>query len=401
MWQASVSHRLRRNRASGVRVVLALLLGTLVLGTQVMVSLGVAGPFTFATPAYADNRMVPDWPDAWQAPELRDHPLAGKIWSREKRGFVTAQEYGLKLATTRFVLLGEVHDNPDHHRLQAWAIHAISKLRGARIIEGAPQMDVVAMEMLTADEQPALDRFYGRKARVPRARTSADFGRLMKWDTLGWPAYEIYQPIITQSLNAHLVIIPASPARAENRKVSKEGMGALAHATTERLGLARALAPDLSKALGEEIRESHCGMLPDTAVPNMSVVQRLRDASMADAMLGSPWKGAILIAGNGHVRRDRAVPWYLDARGIGAKDIAVVRHVEVEAGKSAVEDYGLGPAGEAAELADFVIFTPRQPRNAPCDEMRRQMEAIKAKRKAQEKPAREAPPSSAASPPGR
>lgn len=333
-------------------------------------------------PAFADNRDVPAWPSEWQSTELRDHALVGKIWSHRTGGFVSPQEYGTTLAKSRFVLLGEVHDNPDHHRLQAWAIRTISKLRGARLVEGAPQMDVVAMEMLTADEQAALDRFYGRNARVPRPRTAADFGRMMKWDKLGWPDYAIYQPIIEEALSAYLVITPASPARDENRKVSREGLSALEAGERKRLGLDTQWSEDLAKSLSDEIRESHCGMLPDTAIPNMSLVQRLRDARMADAMLVSEWKGAGLIAGNGHVRRDRGVPWYLDKRGIPQDQIIVVRHIEVQDGKLEPGDYALGDGAEASQLADYVVFTPRQTRPDACEEMRRQMEAIKARRKA-------------------
>lgn len=350
--------------------------------------------------AQSDNRAVPPWPTQWQAPELRDHPLVGRIWSRTQGRFVSAQTYGTTLAKTRFTLLGEVHDNPDHHRLQAWAIRTISKLRGARLVEGAPQMDVVAMEMLTADEQEALDRFYGRNARVPRPRTAADFGRLLKWDKLGWPPYEIYQPIIEEAVKAYLVIAPASPARSENRKVSKEGLAALPAGETKRLALDRALRPEAEKDLADEIRESHCGMLPEAALPNMSLVQRLRDARLADAMLASQWKGAALIAGNGHVRRDRGVPWYLSARGIAGNDVAIVRHIEVEAGKTEIDDYGLGATGGAIDLADFVVFTPRQPRPDGCEEMHRQMEAIKAKRRANES-GKETTPDAGATPPPR
>ena len=330
----------------------------------------------------ADNLEVPPLPQ-WQAEELRDHPLVGKIWSRQTNGFVSPQDYGTMLARSRFVLLGEVHDNADHHQLQAWAIRTISKLRGARLVEGAPQMDVVAMEMLTADEQKTLDRFYGRNARVPRTRTAEDFGRFMKWDKLGWPDYRIYQPIVEETLNAYISIVPASPARAENRKVSKDGLGSLPDGEATRLALDVPLPTNAAQDLAEEIRESHCRLLPEAAVPGMSLVQRLRDARMADAMLVSDTKGAALIAGNGHVRRDRGVPWYLVHRGVSSNAITVVRHIEVDADGLEPKDYDLGPQGAATELGDFVVFTPRQPKPEPCDEMRRQMEAIAAQRKKQ------------------
>lgn len=337
-----------------------------------------------AAPAHADNRTVPPWPE-WQAPELKDHPLVGRIWSRAAGDFVSVQDYGTALAKARFVLLGEVHDNPDHHRLQAWAIGTISKLRGARLVEGAPQLDVVAMEMVNEDQREALDRFYGRNARVPRPRTAEDFGRILDWDKTGWPAYKIYQPVIEEALAAQLSIVPASPARAENRKVSKEGLGALAADEAERLALLEPLEPALEKDLAEEIEASHCGMLPAAMLGNMSLVQRLRDARMADAMLGSDSKGAVLIAGNGHVQRLRGVPWYLKRRGITDAAMTVVAHLEVRAGETQLQDYDL--AGEktgARELADFIVFTPRQTREEPCDEMKKQMEAIKAHRKAKE-----------------
>jgi uncharacterized iron-regulated protein len=141
---------------------------------------------------------------------------------------------------------------------------------------------------------------------------------------------------------------------------------------------------NLAAALTDEIRDSHCGMLPETALPNMSLVQRLRDARMADAILQSQSKGAALIAGNGHVRRDRGVPWYLAERAIPDRQIIAVRHIEVEDGKADISDYGLSEGGAASQLADFVVFTPRQPRTEPCVEMQRQMEAINARRKAKD-----------------
>lgn len=326
-------------------------------------------------PARADNRTVPPLPTDWQSAEQRTHPLAGKIWSRAAGAFVSPQDYGMALAKSRFVLLGENHDNADHHRLQAWAIRTISKLRGARIAEGAPQADTVAMEMLSADQQEALDRFYGRNARVPRRRDAADFGRMLKWETLGWPDYAIYEPIVAAALDASLVVAPANPTREETRRASREGIAAIAPEEARRLALDQPLAAADQDALAAEIAESHCDMLPAAAIPNMSLVQRLRDARMADAMLAAgAYKGAILIAGSGHVREDRGVPWYMARRGIADGEITSVVHVEVTADWLHAQDYA---AVEGVAAADFVVFTPRQPRAPACDEMRRQMQEMK------------------------
>lgn len=329
--------------------------------------------------AVADNRDVPPLPQDWTANEDRAHPLVGAIWSRAAAGLISAQDYGTALAKSRFVLLGETHDNPDHHRLQAWAIRTIAKLRGARLVEGAPQADTVALEMLSSDQQPALDRFYGRNAKVPRQRGSADFGRMLKWETLGWPDYAIYEPIIAAALDAQLVVVPANPGREETRKVGREGAAALPADEVARLALAEPLDAAVQAALDTEIGESHCGMLPAKSIPAMSLVQRLRDARMADALLAAgAYKGAILIAGNGHVRRDRGVPWYMVERGVGPGEITSVAHVEVFADKANASDY----IDASGERVDFIVFTPRQARADPCEEMRRQMHEMRLRREA-------------------
>ena len=51
----------------------------------------------------------------------------------------------------------------------------------------------------------------------------------------------------------------------------------------------------------------------------MAAAQRYRDAHMADCPhRGSARHGsAILIAGNGHVRADRGVPWHIRQRAPG------------------------------------------------------------------------------------
>ncbi len=334
----------------------------------------------FAVAAGADNREPPIPPLNWQSENQRNHPLVGRIWSVEKNDFVTVRELGREMALARFVLLGEVHDNPDHHLWQAWAIRTISKLRGSRIVEGAPQVDIIAMEMVRVDQNAALDKFYGRDVLVPRPRKPRDFARMLKWDKSGWPDFKIYAPIIEQALYEQIVIVPASVSRNFTRRLSKEGEAALADGELSRLSLATPLPETQTTALSKEILDSHCGLIPESAVPRMSFIQRFRDATMADSLLAvATGKGGILIAGNGHVRRDRGVPWYLEERGVPADAIVSLKQVEVNGDSTDPADY-VEREADGRPVADYIVFTPRKERPDPCAEMRAQMDKMRAKR---------------------
>lgn len=334
----------------------------------------------FAVAATADNREPPIPPLNWQSENQRNHPLVGQIWSVEKNDFVSVRELGREMALARFVLLGEVHDNPDHHLWQAWAIRTISKLRGSRIVEGAPQIDIIAMEMVRTDQNAALDKFYGRDVLVPRPRKPRDFARMLKWGKSGWPDFKIYAPIIEQALYEQIVIVPASVSRNFTRRLSKEGKAALANGELNRLSLATPLPETQTKALSKEILASHCGLIPESAVPRMSFIQRFRDATMADSLLSvATGKGGILIAGNGHVRRDRGVPWYLEERGVPADAIITLKLVEVNGDSADPADY-VEREADGRPVADYIVFTPRKERPDPCAEMRAHMDKMRAKK---------------------
>ncbi|MCH9808394.1 MAG: ChaN family lipoprotein [Alphaproteobacteria bacterium] len=335
----------------------------------------------------ADNRDPPPPPTDWQSNELRDHPLVGKIWSTKSKEFVTSAQLGTQLALARFVLLGEVHDNADHHLWQAWAIRTISKLRGSRIVEGAPQIDIIAMEMVRTDQYAALDKFYGRDVLVPRPRKPRDFARMLKWSKSGWPDFKIYAPIIKQALYEQISIVPASVSRKFTQRLSKEGESALAAGELSRLALDKPLGGGLDDDLAKDIRESHCAMLPDKAIPRVSFIQRFRDAIMADTLLSvASGKGGILIAGNGHTRTDRGVPVYLARRGVETDQVVSLAFVEVSAGETDPGAY-VKNATTGQPTADFAVFTPRTARTDPCEQMRQQMQRHKARKSKAGEPA--------------
>ena len=52
--------------------------------------------------------------------------LVGRIFDARTGAFVDEDELLDQLAATRFVLLGERHDRPEHHRLQARIVQALA-----------------------------------------------------------------------------------------------------------------------------------------------------------------------------------------------------------------------------------------------------------------------------------
>jgi hypothetical protein len=72
----------------------------------------------------------------------------------------------------------------------------------------------------------------------------------------------------------------------------------------------------------------------------------------------------VLIAGNGHVRRDLGVPLHLATRA-PQRGVLAVGIVEVVEGVARAEDYVAPGAGDIPQF-DVAIFTPRTDRPDPC-----------------------------------
>src|SRR3546814_14560083 len=83
---------------------------------------------------------------------------------------------------------------------------------------------------------------------------------------------------------------PGKPSRALVRRLSQgEGLPA---DLAGRLAWQRPYPAGVEEALRKELRESHCGLLPEAALGGMLKVQRLWDAWMADSMLAAAADGA-------------------------------------------------------------------------------------------------------------
>lgn len=307
-------------------------------------------------------------PGSWETTVLADHPLTGRIWSVAGQRFVSPATVATALADADFVLLGEKHDNPDHHRLQAWAIRALAE-RGRR--------PAIAFEMLdSAQEKILLDYLDANPGDVN------GIGGAVGWTERGWPGWAIYQPIAAAAIDNGAPMLAGTLARDTIRRVGREGFDALDAGVAGELGLDDPAPEAMRIAMRGEIADSHCGYLPEAALDPMANVQLAKDAVMADALRrGIALDGrnaAILIAGGGHVRGDRGVPWHL-RRMAPSRAAVTIGFTEVRPGETTAEAYQR--AGDGPRAFDFLWFTPRVDNNDPCAVFAEQLRGMRDKQK--------------------
>ena len=277
------------------------------------------------------------------------HPLSGRIWDTSAQDWISTTELERRLARARFVLLGEVHDNAGHHRLRR-------DLLAALVRDG--RRPAIAMEQFDREHQPALQRVQNEPAPTPELMKTA--GRV---NAQGWNWF-YYEPIIRLALDHRLPVFAANLSRADAFRVSTEGAAAVfGAAVVSALQLDQPLPDAARLKLDQVIEDGHCGKAPPNILPGIVAAQRARDAVMAHTLQAHA--SAVLIAGNGHVRRDFGVPHYL-AHYPQGDDVRVVGFIEVDADRSTPTDY----VADGASEYDYVVFTPRTPRSDPCNDVR-------------------------------
>ena len=134
------------------------------------------------------------WPKSWVSKELADHPLVGKIYAPHAKKFIPPKDYLQSLVWPRFVLLGEVHDNPDHHILQALAIRSLGS--------GQPH---VVFEHFQTHQQSLIDAFQSGLDKTDKVVGDEAATRLFlvtNWPSSGWPKQDIFRPLVNAVLTA-------------------------------------------------------------------------------------------------------------------------------------------------------------------------------------------------------
>ena len=267
---------------------------------------------------------------SWQSSEGRTHAELGHIIDLASGRAISPEQLVQRLAGTPRVLVGEKHDNPDHHALQLWLLRA---MQGNRV-QGS-----LLLEMLQPEQQPLVDKVQGQPlpANLPKA---------LAWQE-GWD-WQLYGPIVREALQDRVQLLAANLSPGEMRQAYRQPAP---------LTGKRSNAPAVKGALLEQVRAGHCGMLPESQLPAMLAVQQQRDRRMAERLLSAP-QPALLFAGAYHVRKDLGIPLHLADLGASASgETKVLLLAEV---------------GEQVEpgQADYVWYTTAMPEQDYCAQFR-------------------------------
>ena len=285
-----------------------------------------------------------------------DHPLAGKIWDMNSRNYMDEAALIARVNAANVLLLGETHDNPQHHEYQ-------QKLLKARIESGA--RPALMMEQLDAASQPALDQALAGSDRDEVMNSVNGLVKFTDW--------QAYSPLLAIAVDNKLPVIAANIPNQRLQPVIWRGYAAYDADELKRLAVEEVWNESRQNFLARNMGGAHCGQLRDELREGLTRSQRLRDALMADSAVSSIGRGVVAIVGSSHARRDIGLPLYFAARAPTAR-IFSVGFVEVSPGRTDPRAYiGDGATGDAP--FDVIWFTPRVERADPCADFGKPKEA--------------------------
>lgn len=276
--------------------------------------------------------------DTYLLPIPKDDPVKVGMGITDLRTLAPATPADIATAADgiRYVLVGESHNSPDHHRFQADVIEALVK-RGRRV--------TVGFEMFTRPNQPNLAPYTLGKW------TEAEFIERANWQKeWGFP-FPIYKPIFDVIRANQLPMVALNVPRDWVRAVGRGGPKGLAVEAVREL-------PELFMGNSNHrmIFDSLMGGHPPTGPQGQNIysAQVLWDEGMADTAIkatrdwSNPERVFVIVAGSGHVMYGQGIGYRITRR----TGLPTLTLTGVDSEK---------PRNVSRGLADFVFVSPPGP----------------------------------------
>ena len=213
------------------------------------------------------------------------------------------------LAKRGVVLLGELHDQAEHHR---WQLDTIAALFSHR-----PDM-VLGFEMFPRRFQPVLDRW------SKGGLSEADFLREVDWPQIWGFASEHYLPLFNFARMHHIPMLALNIDRATTRRVAAQGLASVPSTEREGVGDPAPASAFYRDRLYEWFKNhpaaGHDARAASERFERFVCAQQFWDRAMAEAIAGAHRDArhplVVGIMGSGHIEYGDGVPYQLAALSI-------------------------------------------------------------------------------------
>lgn len=242
------------------------------------------------------------------------------------------------MAKRDVVLLGEHHDNADHHR---WQLQTLAALHAQR-----PRM-VIGFEAFPRRTQPVLDKW------VAGSLTTAQLLAEVKWDEIWNVPAELYLPLFEFARLNRIPMAALNVERSLTEAIAAKGWDAVPEA--EREGVSRpAAAP---KAYRDSLEAIHKEHKVDRPFEYFLQAQQTWDRAFAQG-LATHARGALAVGiiGSGHLRDGHGVA--LQLADLGVKRVGTLLPAE----RDDCKELKAGLADAAFVLPERAAAKPPPPR---------------------------------------
>ncbi len=247
------------------------------------------------------------------------------------------------------VYVGETHDQPADHEAQLEALKAMRIARGSRI--------AVGFEMLDQTLQPVLDDYAAGRI------TQEEFLKRVDWKKAWGFDFALYKPLFDFIAAHKLRALALNVPRGTVAKIARAGLASLT--PDEKSYLPEPVEISKNKRYNEYLKASFAGhgdnpmakmFTLDNYLASMAAWNEGMGARVADFAAANPGWSVLVIAGNGHVIYNAAIPASVKARGKDVRQASFYTQDGACPDKLRKED---------KDLANYVWYIQHPPKEGP------------------------------------
>jgi len=224
-------------------------------------------------------------------------PIIGDLFHVPTGSYLTQSQFYTLTSEARIVYLGESHDNPAAHRLQAGVIAYLAKRYPGRL--------AIGMEMFTPAQQPALDAW------VAGNLTEKAFLKQSHWYTTWHMDFAYYRPILKLAHDLQIPVVGLNASKALAKAIGRNPPEKLSPEQRQQIPELDMSDP-YQRALVAAIYGGHSA--GSARHDGFQRVQTLWDETMASNIVKYLQSTAgenmrmVVIAGGNHVRNGFGIP---------------------------------------------------------------------------------------------